>query len=109
MGEGDERTFNFEVGDELLPRPLLAENERLPGEVLESDGLDLIQSSPEFATSLLLVNTVLYPDSANTWDSVGYAYRQTGDTTKAIEYYREALKRDPEFASAKQALEELLP
>ena len=61
----------------------------------------------EYAITLLRINVALFPDSANTWDSMAYAYHQTGELDKAIEYNREALKRDPEFASAKAALAEL--
>jgi CubicO group peptidase (beta-lactamase class C family) len=136
-GSGNERLFNFVMGDELQPQALLADNEQLPGEVLENQGLmagiaayqkaleanpeendlsedtindngmDLVKTNPDFAISLLLVNTALYPDSANTWDSVGYAYRQTGNLGKAREYYQAALQRDPELASARAALKEM--
>lgn len=74
---------------------------------LNNEGLQLLTDGPELGLQLLLVNTRLYPDSANTWDSVAYAYQQAGDTVKAIQFYREALKRDPKFASALQALKEL--
>ncbi len=46
-------------------------------------------------------------DSANTWDSLALAYQQAGNKGKAIEHYRNALKRDPKFASALKALTEL--
>ena len=40
-------------------------------------------------------------------DSVAYAYQNTGNRDKAIEHYRNALERDPEFASALKGLGEL--
>ena len=60
-----------------------------------------------FAIGLFQINTDLYPDSANTWDSLAYAYQQAGDREKAIEHFRNALKRDPAFASALKGLAEL--
>ena len=123
--------------NEQPPRRLLGENEILPGEVLEKGSFEeavvafqaALQSSPEeeafsegainqrglnalrdnleFGTALLRVNTILYPDSANTWDSLGYAYKLAGQREKAIEAYKAALERDSEFPSAKTALKEL--
>ena len=61
----------------------------------------------EGAVFVFDMNTKLFPDSANTWDSLALAYQQTGDTKKAVEYYKKALQRDPEFASALRALGEL--
>ncbi len=56
---------------------------------------------------LLRIATELYPDSANTWDSLGYAYRKKGDRDNAIRYYRMALDIDSQFDSAVEALKEL--
>jgi tetratricopeptide (TPR) repeat protein len=65
------------------------------------------EGNHELGIALLQVNCELYPESANTWDSVGYAYRDKGDRKKAIEYYRKALDVDPAFQTAKVALAEL--
>ena len=59
------------------------------------------------AIRVLRITTDLYPDSANTWDSLAYACQQAGNREKAIERYRNALARDPEFASVLRALAEL--
>jgi tetratricopeptide (TPR) repeat protein len=115
----------------------LADDEYLPGEILDSGNyqdalaafraalekspdeeslsenyingyaLNTLKDGPAFSIKLLQINTDLYPDSANTWDSLALAYRQTGEREKAIEHYRNALKRDPEFTSALKALAEL--
>ncbi|MCJ7557583.1 MAG: beta-lactamase family protein [Gammaproteobacteria bacterium] len=74
---------------------------------LNSLGLDSLTDSPVYAIDILRINTDLYPNSANTWDSLAYAYRQSGNKEKAIENFRKALKRDPEFASALRGLAEL--
>lgn len=122
-------------GNELQPDTLQAGGERLPGEVLETGGLEaeiavyrkaleanpeeydfseeviiinglgLVETSSDSAIALLLVVTAVCPDSADIWDSVGYAYRQAGDKAKAIEYFKEVLRRDTELASTKNDAE----
>jgi CubicO group peptidase (beta-lactamase class C family) len=75
---------------------------------LNDEGIGLADLSLfEPAIKVLLLNTVLYPDSANTWDSVGYAYAKKGDKEQARKYYRKALEVDPKFPSAIAALEKL--
>jgi CubicO group peptidase (beta-lactamase class C family) len=136
-GSGKEREFNFVTNGDQDARPLLAANEALPGEVLEKGdfgagltaykkalesnpeeealsegsmnrtGLEMLGTNIEFGTAILKINTVLYPDSANTWDSLGYAYKTAGERDKAIENYKAALKLDPDFTSARAALEQL--
>lgn len=83
------------------------EEESLSENYLNNLGLNTLTEAPDYAVDLLRINTDLYPASANTWDSLAFAYRQTGDRDKAIRNYREALKRDPEFASALRGLAEL--
>jgi tetratricopeptide (TPR) repeat protein len=83
------------------------DEETLSENYLNGYALNSLTESPAFSTKLLQINTDLYPDSANTWDSLAYAYQQAGNNEKAIEHFRNALKRDPEFASALKALAEL--
>lgn len=130
--------LNFVLGDdEYQAHRQLADDEFLPGEILETGAyedalaafraalkespdeealsenylngyaLDSLSESPDYATKLLQINTGLYPDSANTWDSLALAYQKAGNKEKAIEHYRNALKRDPKLASALRALAEL--
>lgn len=84
------------------------DEETLSERYLNSYALNSLTESSAFSTKLLQINTDLYPDSANTWDSLAYAYQQAGNKEKAIEHFRNALKRDPEFASALKALAELV-
>lgn len=133
---GPSFAFVLDSGDKQLHRRL-ADDERLPGEVLaqgqyddalaafraaliaepgedslseqslNNTGLSSLDDNQDFAIELLRINTDLYPDSANTWDSLAYAYQQAGNREKAIENFRNALKRDPELASALKGLAEL--
>jgi CubicO group peptidase (beta-lactamase class C family) len=130
--------FNFVLdGGELQSHPQLADDEKMPGDILETGlyadalaafratleenpdeetmserylnefSLNSLKESPEYSIKLLQINTDLYADSANTWDSLAYAYQMTGNKEKAIEHFRNALKRDPAFASALKGLAEL--
>lgn len=51
---------------------------------------------PEVAMIIFECNTQLFPDSANTWDSLAESYLGIGDKQKATEYYKKAIKMDPE-------------
>ncbi|HXV76744.1 MAG TPA: serine hydrolase [Candidatus Polarisedimenticolaceae bacterium] len=76
---------------------------------LNNTGLGLVdEGHHEVGTDLLRVAADLYPQSANTWDSLGYAWRVRGDDEQALEYYRLALERDPGFPSAVAAVAELV-
>ena len=61
----------------------------------------------ERAREILRLQTVIFPESANAWDSLGEITAILGDKDKAIEYYEKALEIDPEFASAKAQLRKL--
>ena len=75
---------------------------------LNDEGIGLAELGQfDAALKVLLLNTVLYPSSANTWDSVGYAFAKKGDKDEARKYYRKALEIDPRFPSAIAALEKL--
>ena len=76
----------------------LAKDEQMAGDALNTD---------DYAIKLLTINTDLYPDSANTWDSLAFAYQQANIKHKAIQHYRNALKRDSTFPSALKGLAEL--
>ena len=111
--------------DALMPRELLlagdseaalavyrklidAKDEAASERYLNNEGLGLVRSGrSDAAIKVLELNTSLYPASANTWDSLGYAYLQAGDKDRAREHYRKALAIDPGFGSAKAALEKL--
>ena len=111
--------------DEKTPRGLLAAGERetalsayrkLKEEgdeaasegYLNNEGLGMLdRGEHDLAIALLEINCDLYPESANTWDSVGYAYRDKGDRDKAIEFYGKALEVDAKFPSAVRAMVEL--
>jgi tetratricopeptide (TPR) repeat protein len=57
------------------------------------------------AIAILKLNTELYPDSANTWDSLAEAHLKKGDKKQAIALYRKALETLPRDKSPEDVKE----
>lgn len=75
---------------------------------LNSVGLDMASEERyEPAISLLRIATELYPESANTYDSVGHVYREMDEHEAAMTWYRKSLEVDPDFSTALKAVAEL--
>jgi len=62
----------------------------------------------EKAIEIFKLNTLLHPNSANVYDSLGDAYLKIGNKELAIKNYRKALELNPQMNSAKKALEQLV-
>ncbi len=127
LGDGGRQEHRRLAQDEILPREHLVagrykkalagyralqranpEEEGVPENFLNHEGLTLVRdSNTSLGTAILRIATDLYPQSANTWDSLGYAYREQGKRKAAIRNYKKALSIDPAFASAVRALQEL--
>ncbi len=50
----------------------------------------------EGALYVFEMNTKLFPESANAWDSLAEGYWKSGDLVKAKEYYNKAIQLDPD-------------
>lgn len=59
------------------------------------------------AIEVFKLNTRLFPDEPNVWDSMGEAYMNKGENEKAIENYKKVLELDPNNPNAKKMLEKL--
>jgi len=60
------------------------------------NGYNLLNSGQmEAALYVFQLNTDLFPESANTWDSLGEACWKAGKKDNAIEYYKKAIALDP--------------
>jgi CubicO group peptidase (beta-lactamase class C family) len=59
------------------------------------------------AIEILEFNVELYPEEANTYDSLGEAYMTAGDIDKAILNYKRSLELDPENTNAIEMLKKL--
>ncbi len=67
-------------------------------------GYQLLASSQfEGALYVFEMNTRLFPESANTWDSLAEGYWKAGDLVKAREYYNKAIDLDPNGATGANA------
>lgn len=59
-------------------------------------GYRLLEGSQlEEAVYVFTMNTKMFPDSANAWDSLAEGYWKAGDLVKATEYYNKAIQLDP--------------
>ena len=63
----------------------------------------------EAAIEVHKLNTQVYPDSANPYDSLGDTYEASEEVELAIESYERALEIDPEVPSAIEGLKRLKP
>lgn len=79
-----------------------------PVSILNSLGYGLIeqQNLPE-ALAIFKLNTELFPNDANTYDSLAEAYMKAGDKELAIANYEKTLKLDPQNTNAAEKLKEL--
>jgi len=59
------------------------------------------------AIKLFKLNTELFPDIGNCWDSYGEALRKNGEKAEALKAYKKALEINPNIPSAKRAVIEL--
>src|SRR5258705_4859135 len=59
------------------------------------------------AIAVFTQNTIDYPTSFNTWDSLGEGYMESGDKVSAIKYYKKSLELNPDNTNAVQKLKEL--
>ncbi|RFZ91344.1 tetratricopeptide repeat protein [Mucilaginibacter conchicola] len=60
------------------------------------------------ALEVFKTNTILFPDSFNTYDSYGEALMKAGRKEEAIEMYKKSIKLNPGNQSGKKMLEKLL-
>jgi len=66
------------------------------------------EGQDEAAIAMLTLNAEYYPKSADIDYMLGELHRKTGDRERAIASYRAALDKRPDFARARQRLDELL-
>ena len=75
---------------------------------LNQAGYEFLNSgmTPE-AITVFKINTELFPETGNTYDSLGEAYLKAGDKKAALENYQKAAELDPGNGNARKMIEEL--
>jgi predicted Zn-dependent protease len=75
---------------------------------LNSLGYELLrQSKPKEAIVIFTLNTELYPQSSNVWDSLGEAEAAAGEKELAVKNYEKSLELNPKNSNAVEALKKL--
>jgi len=69
---------------------------------------ELAKKNNEIALSIFKINTMLYPESANAFDSLGESYMVSGDKKNALINYKKSLKLNPKNENAKTIINKLL-
>ncbi len=73
-------------------------------EILNSFGYRLItQKDINMALKIFILNSFLFKNNANVLDSIGEVYMLKGNIKEALNFYKKALKIDPNYANAKNA------
>ena len=67
----------------------------------------LSRGETEKAIEVFKLNTQLYPDAFNTWDSLAEAYMVKGDNDMAVKYYNKSLAINDKNNNAKEMLEKI--
>jgi len=61
----------------------------------------------ELAINIFRLNTVGYPESFNTWDSLAEGYMENGDFMNAVRFYEKSLELNPDNRNAVEMLERI--
>ncbi len=77
---------------------------KLPEGAVNSWGMALLPGFPKDGLELLKLNADLNPRSAYAFNSLGYAYRITGENVAALKNYQRALELDPGLAATSRAI-----
>ena len=67
-----------------------------------------VENHEKLAVEAFKINTLLFPDSFNTYDSYGEGLRMIGKRQEAIAMYQKSIAMNPNNDEGKQALKELL-
>ncbi len=77
-------------------------------DVLNALGYSLLgDNKVDFAIRIFRINTILYPKSFNTWDSLGEGLAKKGQVKEAIENYEKSLELNPGNTGAIEMIKKL--
>lgn len=104
--EGDEWKIVTQIT--TSPESYNMNNQQIIENDLNAAGYSLMNAKKlNDAIEVFKLNAKLYPDSWNTYDSLGEAYALAGDKKKAIENYEKSIKLNPKSESGPPALAKL--
>ena len=84
------------------------QQERSEEAAINQTGYDLLRLDlVDEAIRVFTLNTERYPDSWNTWDSLGEAYYVKGDNATAAECYRRSIELNPDNQHGRDILERI--
>jgi tetratricopeptide (TPR) repeat protein len=98
-GEGARR-LGREAADRLSPPAVEATVNRAGYQLLQAE-------KAELARRVFELNTELFPDAFNTWDSLGEACLKLGRREDAVRFYERSLALNAQNRSAREALDRL--
>ena len=106
--------FESQSGAEIIAAYRAAEAQGDRYDLSESEGLLNVigytllgQERTSDAVEVFTLNTELFPDSPNTYDSLGEALWAAGEPEAALERYRKVLELDPGNANATAMIEKI--
>ena len=67
----------------------------------------LYEENTKLAQDIFKINTILYPNSSNVYDSYAEACMKIGDLDLAIENYKKSLSLDPQNSNTQEMIKEL--
>ena len=70
--------------------------------------LSKFEGHDQLALEVFKLNTIMFPNSANTYDSYAYGLRAMGKKKEAIQMYQKSIAMDPNNEDGKAALKELM-
>jgi len=70
--------------------------------------LSKFEGHDQLALEVFKLNTIMFPNSANTYDSYAYGLRAMGKRKEAIQMYQKSIAMDPTNEYGKAALKELM-
>ncbi len=91
------KSTNFDRTNLYKQLEILVQSKVLGERSINNLGYSYLQNNePEVALAIFESNTVIFSDSANTWDSLAECYLRLDKKEKAIEYYQKTIKMDPD-------------
>ena len=101
-------TTNYEAGKVWFDQHKNSEKFYLREQEMNNVGYALLnQEKMDDALKVFKLNTELFPDSGNVYDSLGECYLKLGDKEKAAINYKKSLLLDPKNTNAKEMIKKI--